>query len=237
MEEGENKKSDTINISIKKDEIWKYSTFILAGILIIGAFIFFTGDNYGNPSPTGAVVDEGDELPTIADVDIENDAILGDPDAPVTIIEFSDYQCPFCARFWSETLPSIKSEYIDTGKVRFVYRDFPLTSMHPMALAAAEVTECVKKQGGDEAFWEIHYKIFENYQQISTANLKAWATELGYNIDSCLDSGEMEQEIQDDLKDGVAAGVRGTPAFFVNGKLLSGAQPFSVFQQVIESEL
>lgn len=131
----ENKAENTGTITIRKDAVWKYATFILLAVLILGAIVYMLPD-----TPTGNVVNnnQGQQLPSRVEASVGDDAILGDPNAPVTIIEFSDYQCPFCQRFWSDTLPLIKSEYIDTGKVNFVYRDFPLSSIHPMAQPAAE---------------------------------------------------------------------------------------------------
>ncbi len=221
-------------ITIKKDDLWKYSTFALVAVLVIGSFFVFTG----NGSPSGNVVNNGgDNQPTVVKASVDDDAILGDKDAPVTIIEFSDYQCPFCGRFWSETLPLIKEQYIDTGKVRFVYRDFPLSSIHPMAQPAAEATECVRDKGGDDAFWEMHDLIFANQQALSVDNLESWAQDIGYDISSCLSSGEFRSEVLKDTADAQSAGGRGTPYFVVNGNAVSGAQPFSVFQQIIEAEL
>ena len=113
-------------ITIRKDSLWKYSTFILAALFIVGAFLFFSqGDKnpsanvVNNPSPNAPV--QGARVEVSAD----DDAILGDKNAPVAIIEFSDYQCPFCRKFWQDTLPQLKTDYIDTGKVKLVYRDFP----------------------------------------------------------------------------------------------------------------
>ncbi len=220
-------------ITIKKDTLWKYSTFLLLAIVVIGGFFLLKGDSTGsavvNPN-TG-----GNTAPV--KVDGDDDAVLGNENAPVTIIEFSDYQCPFCERFWSQTYPSIKSEYIDTGKVKLIYRDFPLTSIHPIALPSAIAAECVREQGGDEAYYEMHDKIFENQASLSESNLKKWAQELSYNIDSCLDSEKYLSEVESDLKEGAAAGVRGTPSFFINGQPLSGAQPFSEFKRIIDAEL
>ncbi|HIJ11132.1 TPA: DsbA family protein [Candidatus Woesearchaeota archaeon] len=172
----------------------------------------------------------------VADVDADDDPVLGNADAPVTIIEFSDYQCPFCSRFWSQTLPQIKSQYIATGKVKFVYRDFALSN-HPLAAPAAIAANCAEPQG---KFWEFHDLIFGNQQSLSEASLRTWATQLGLDMtawDACRNDPASRAEIQKDFNDGGAAGVGGTPAFFVNGKLLSGAQPFSAFQQAIEGEL
>jgi protein-disulfide isomerase len=175
--------------------------------------------------------------PEIIEVSADDDAVLGDENAPITIIEFSDYECPFCARFYLNTLPRLKSEYIDTGKVKLIYRDFPLSSIHPNAQKAAEAAECAEEQG---KYYEMHDKIFENQQAITTTDLKKYANEIGLDTNTfnvCLDSGEMAGEVQKDFQDGQLAGVRGTPTFFINGKPLVGAQPFEAFQQIIEGEL
>lgn len=240
----EEKETGTLTIKLRKDDIWKYSTFILAAILVVGAIFYFTN---GNSDKTGnVVVDDNQQLPSGSSevrVSVDDDPVLGDEDAPVTIIEFSDYQCPFCQRFWAQTLPSIKQQYIDTGKVRFVYRDFPLTSIHPMAQPAAEAAECVREQGGDDAYWEMHDKIFENQASLSEANLKKWASDLGYNIGNCLDSDKFKSEVQNDLSDATSSGGRGTPYFIVlktgdsEGTPISGAVPFATFQQAIENKL
>jgi len=176
----------------------------------------------------------------------------------MTIIEFSDYQCPFCRKFWTETYPQIKSQYVDSGKVKIVFRDFPLTSIHPMAQSSAEAVECVREKGGDAAYFKYHDKIFSEQNILDSGSstgavtktvvytnddLKTWASEIGYDIGSCLDSGKYKSEVQKDLSDGSRAGVQGTPGFIImksdsgKGTLLAGAYPFSAFQQVIESEL
>jgi protein-disulfide isomerase len=166
----------------------------------------------------------------------DDDPVKGDPNAPITIIEFSDFQCPFCGKFYRETLPQIKEKYIDTGKVKLIYRDFPL-SFHENAQSAAEAAECANEQG---KFWEYHDLLFEKQQDLSVENYKQWAEELGLDMEQfneCLDSGKYADEVTNDFSDGQAAGVTGTPAFFINGKKVSGAQPFSVFEQIIEEEL
>src|SRR3989344_7320374 len=151
--------SNELTISIQKDQFWKYSTFVLLAIVVVGGFTFFNESTVsgGAVAPTAKAGVQGAQqlaAPTAkVEVSADDDPVLGDKNAPVTIIEFSDYQCPFCRKFWTEILPSIKSEYIDTGKVKFVYRDFPLTSIHPSAEPAAEATNCVREQGGDEAYF------------------------------------------------------------------------------------
>ncbi len=240
-------------LTIRKDALWKYSTFLLLAILVIGAFFVFTGNNSGTTGNNVVAPTQQPTQPSQVEASADDDAFLGDKNAPVEIIEFSDYQCPFCRKFWTETLPQIKSEYIDTGKVKFVYRDFPLDSIHPGATPAAEAAECVRDQGGDEAYFEMHDKIFSEQNildggdpisgpvrgtaQFGTTELKKWAQDIGYDIGSCLDSGKFRSEVQNDLSDAQSAGGRGTPYFVINGKPLSGAQPFSAFKQVIDAEL
>ncbi len=169
------------------------------------------------------------------EVTVDDDTVKGSPDAPVTIIEFSDFQCPFCTRFYQNTLPQIQQQYIDTGKVKFVYRDFPL-SFHQDAQKAAEAAECAGEQG---KYFEMHDKLFDT-EALDVTSLKQHAVDLGLDTDEfndCLDNDEMAAEVQKDFQDGQQAGVSGTPAFFINGQLVSGAQPFSVFQQIIDQEL
>lgn len=177
-------------------------------------------------APSGAVVDvkEGDSYS------------IGDKDAPVTIIEFSDFECPFCERFYSQSYKQIKANYVDTGKVRIVFKHFPLP-FHASAQKAAEASECAGEQG---KFWEMHDKLFENQNAIAINNLKSYAVDLGLDaskFNTCLDTGKYASKVQKDASDGSAAGVSGTPSFFINGKSVVGAQPYSVFQQAIEAEL
>ena len=239
----EHQKEETVTIS--KTSLWKGISGVLGLLLILS---IFTGGFGLKNSPTPGVIgaptpSREAPSPQIPSAGIANmktladdDPFLGKENAPVTIVEFSDFQCPFCERFYTQTLSQIENEYIKTGKVKLVYRDFPL-GFHQYAQKAAEAAECADEQG---KFWEFHNKIFENQQQLSSDNLKQWASKLGLDtnkFNGCLDSGKMTSEVQKDLKDGSAAGISGTPGFVINGKLISGAQPFSVFKQVIEAEL
>ncbi len=156
----------------------------------------------------------------------------GGASAPVLIISFSDYECPFCKRA-EATVQQVMKAYGD--KVRFVYRDFPLT-MHAHARPAAEAANCANAQG---KFWEYHDKLFAS-QDLGTEKLQTLATEVGLDrkkFDECLAKEEFKPAIEKDIADGEAVGVNGTPAFFVNGRLLSGAQPFEKFKEVIDDEL
>ncbi len=215
------------------DLFWKVSTVVLIALL---AVLAFKGNN--SSAPTGGTVADDTAPAAVVDFEdlLDDDAVKGDDDAPVTIIEWSDFECPFCGRFYSDTLPSIEEQYIKTGKVKLIYRDFPL-SFHANAQKAAEAAECAGEQ---KKYWEMHDLLFENGVQGGVAGFKQYAKRLGLNtakFDQCLDSGAMAGEVRKDMADGTTAGIQGTPGFLVNGKLVSGAQPFSVFQQVIEAEL
>jgi protein-disulfide isomerase len=181
--------------------------------------------------------------PVVAKVSIDDDPILGRRDAPVTLVEFSDYQCPFCQRFFRNTLPALKSAYIDTGKVRYVFRDYPIDRIHPHARKAAEAANCAGDQG---KYWEMHDILFQNQSALTVDGLKSHAGTLGIDMgafEACLDSGQHADEVQKDFRDGSAAGVRGTPGFFLGktgdgdafeGTMIRGAQPFAVFRDLIE---
>lgn len=170
------------------------------------------------------------------DVDTTGAPVNGDKNAPVTIVEFSDFECPFCGRYHAQTHPLIVENYVDTGKVKFVFKHFPL-NFHASAQKASEAAECANDQG---KFWEYHDVLFANQQALSISNLKQYAADLSLDtaeFNSCLDSGEHAAKIKQDLADGQAAGVSGTPSFFINGQKLVGAQPYSAFEQAIEAAL
>lgn len=207
-----------------------------------GSLLFPTGvklDEVTNNAPSQPTEqDNQPSQPTQNDPDrvslsTDDDPSFGPEDAPVTIIEFSDFQCPYCARA-VPTIKQIIEEYGDN--VRIVFRDFPL-SFHKDAQKAAEAAECADDQG---KFWEMHDKIFENQNAMGVDDLKQYAENLGLDteeFDLCLDSDKYAEEVQNDLRDGQKVGVTGTPAFFVNGIKISGAKPFSEFKQVIDQEL
>jgi predicted DsbA family dithiol-disulfide isomerase len=160
-------------------------------------------------------------------------AARGPLGARVTIVEFSDFQCPYCARV-GPTLDRLRVTYGD--RVRMVYRDFPLP-MHPQAAKAAEAGACAREQG---KFWEMHDRIFENQARLLVSDLKRYAGELGLEaqaFEQCLDSGRHAVDWKRDLEEGTRYGVSATPAFFINGRPLVGAMPFESFAQVIDDEL
>lgn len=182
-------------------------------------------------------------------VSIDDDPMKGNPDAPITIIEFSDYECPFCGRFYENTLPLIEENYINTGKVNFVYRDFPIQSIHPNAAPAAMAAECADDQ---DSFWSFHDMIFENkntWAELEGADLlnefEQYAFTLGLDtkeFNECLESGKHLDEVRKDLQDGQNYGVSGTPGFFIGNDdsgyiMVSGAKPYPIFEEILDRML
>lgn len=181
---------------------------------------------------------------------IDDDPIKGDKNAKVVIIEWSDFQCPYCKRFFTDTESQIMKEYVDTGKVRFVYRDYPL-SFHQNAQVSAEASECADEQG---KYWEFHDVLFTKGSGDGTgldaASLKQYAADLKLDtskFNTCLDSKKFASEVQKDMSEGSTAGITGTPGFVVGiiqsdgktvvGEKVSGAQPFANFKAVIDAQL
>ncbi len=160
--------------------------------------------------------------------------VRGPADAPVEIVEFSDFQCPFCGRA-EPTLKEVRKNFGD--KVRIVFRDFPLSSIHPRAYQAAEAGECARQQG---KFWEYHDALFANQRALSEDDLKRHAAEIGLDaakFGACLDGGQAKPHVDADVKDGEALGVSSTPSFFINGRFVAGALPYDTFEQIIKDEL
>jgi predicted DsbA family dithiol-disulfide isomerase/Skp family chaperone for outer membrane proteins len=158
----------------------------------------------------------------------------GPANAPVTIVEFSDFECPYCGGLFP-TLKQVEKNY--PTQVRIVYRQFPLTNIHPHAQKAAEAALCANEQG---KFWEFHDSMFGNQSELSVADLKQRAVDLKLNtqaFNECLDSGRMAAAIKADIQEGARSGVTGTPAMFINGRLLSGNQPYAEIKAVIDDEL
>jgi protein-disulfide isomerase len=163
-----------------------------------------------------------------------DDAALGAASAPVTVVEFSDFQCPFCARVMP-TLKRVKETYGD--RVRIVWKDFPLTSIHPQAFKAAEAGQCAREQG---KFWELHDRMFANQQALEPDALKKYAADAGLEMakfNACFDSSKYGERVQEHMGLGTKLGVSSTPTTFVNGRLVSGAQPYEVFARIIDEEL
>ena len=225
--------------------------FFIDGFPISGAQPFDLFDYAVGLAETGALADAYVQSAAAAatpvpsgPVEIDTSAAfsIGAADAPVVMVEFTDFQCPYCSRHFVETFPQSVADYVDTGQVRYVFMDFPLTSIHPEAPLAAEAARCA---GDQDAFLEMHHALFERQGEWSGRAdadqvFADFAGELGLDeasFSQCLASGQYTAAVQADLDQGIGLSINGTPAFFLNGNFISGAQPYSVFQQAIESLL
>jgi protein-disulfide isomerase len=163
-----------------------------------------------------------------------DDASAGPATAPITIIEFSDFQCPFCQRVMP-TLKRVRETYGD--RVRIVWKDFPLTQIHPQAFKAAEAGNCAREQG---KFWEYHDRLFANQQALQPEFLKKYAADAGLDaskFNACLDTAKYSDHVQEQMGVGTGLGVGSTPSIFINGRLVAGAQPYETFVSIINEEL
>jgi len=183
-----------------------------------------------------------------ADISIQGDPVMGSKDAKVTLVEFTDYQCPFCGRAFRQTYPPVVAEYVKTGKLRYVIHNYPLTQLHANAFRAAEAARCAQDQG---KFWEMHDRLFGNQKALDQKGLEASAKALGLDtqqFDQCLTSGKYKKEIQEEVAAGKKLGVTGTPTFFLGPtgndpnevkatKKIGGAFPYTAFKKAIDGIL
>jgi protein-disulfide isomerase len=230
-------------ISRKKGNVLMPVSIIVAGFIIAGA-VMFSNSGGGTPNLPGgygsdpsAVVQGGDLLDSLNPV-TEDDHIKGDLNAPIKIVEFSDFECPFCGK-----LHPILSNVVDKydGQVAWVYRHFPLSQIHVNAQSIAEATECVAELGGNDAFWEVTGDIFKQNLK-TTAQVGSSAAKVGVDqveFQSCVDSGRHRTAVLEDVSDATGTGGRGTPWAIVvgpNGEKfpLSGAQPEAVWVNIID---
>ncbi|MDD2807469.1 MAG: thioredoxin domain-containing protein [Patescibacteria group bacterium] len=182
------------------------------------------------PTPTPSAGDDFSKVPKVT----ASDHVRGDNNAAVTLIEYSDYQCPYCSQL-EPTMEKILADY--KGKVRIVYRNFPLTTIHPYAQGAAEASECAAEQG---KFWEMHDQLFSNQTALDETSLKSYAAKIGLNtsqFDSCLTSHKYASQISQSASDAQASGITGTPGVWVGNQLIKGAYPYDTFKQLIDSLL
>ncbi|OHA47935.1 MAG: hypothetical protein A2806_02580 [Candidatus Terrybacteria bacterium RIFCSPHIGHO2_01_FULL_48_17] len=235
-------------MAVDKGSQWSIPLAIVIAGGLVGAALYFGGGK-GTPSSGGpdgpAPTPPSPNAPSTApaapiDVELGSLPFLGKADASVEVVEFADFQCPFCGRFHETVTPQLKKEYIDTGKVKFAYRDFAFLGQE--SLWAANAARCANEQG---KFWEYHDLLFErqegeNQGAFSKENLKGFARELGLDtakFNACVDSGKYEDAVTQDVTVGQQYGVSGTPSTFINGRMISGAQPYAEFKKVIEEEL
>lgn len=180
------------------------------------------------------------------DLEVSGAAAKGQANAPLTVVEFSEFECPFCGRYSRDTYPLIERDYVNTGKIRYVFRHLPIERIHPKALKASEAAQCAHAQG---KFWEMHDRLFANQRTIASPDLIAHAHALGLNMpafERCL-AGQTTARVKQDLAEGLRAGITGTPAFFIGivtkeGKLkvlrkLVGAKPYATFKTTLDGLL
>lgn len=229
-----------------QNNIWKYSALVLGVLLVLSVFT----NGFRSKSIDGVINDLSklrdkedspqvkstltDAINSLIEADSAPTSKVGTGNGKVVIEEFSDFECPFCGRAFP-TVKQVLDEYGD--QVDFVYKHFPLTSIHPRAQKAGEASECARDQS---KFEEYHDKLFENQRALEVANLKQYAADLGLDtikFNSCLDSDDKASIVNNDLQEGRQRGVSGTPTFFINGQKLVGAQPFESFKSVIDEQL
>jgi len=262
--------SNETKITVKKST---YNNLLKGMVAAIAVATFFGGYAIGNMDTNSSVtVEELEKIisdmeiktsqlsqtptqqPTqrgtpIYEISIDDDPVKGDPNAPLTIIEFSDFQCPFCSRFYSQTLPLLEENYIDTGKIKLVFKDLPLDRLHPNARATHIAAECADELG---KFWEYHDILFEKqsqWQSLSPSNLDSTLTNFAAGLgmqstefQACMESQEIADEVNDDTLLAASYSTTGTPTFFIGNEKdgftkLVGAQPFAAFKTMIDSKI
>ena len=220
---------------------------IVIGFALIAAAIFLSGEGASKlPIPGLSAEDPQEETPTTGEVRPvdENDHIRGNPNAPIVLIEYSDYDCPFCKNF-HETMNQVMDNYGADGKVAWVYRHFPLEQLHPSAPYIAEASECVAELGGNEAFWTFSDLVFGERgtnEPTNISRLSEFAEESGVSVsafDACLEEGRTKPLVEEDFRDAINAGGKGTPhtLVLVGGQqgVINGAQPYEAVSQIIDT--
>ncbi|MFB6226645.1 MAG: DsbA family protein [Candidatus Paceibacteria bacterium] len=269
--ESQSQSKNDESVTFKKIDLWKGATFIFAILFLVA---LATG-GFGIGAPTGQTVTENTDSDgqdgatqgsdtgsdagsdtgsgtgsgdSSAPASVGDDPVMGQEDAPVTVVKFTDLGCPFCQRWHKNTLPQIKSNYVESGDVKVVYKDAPIPQLHPGAPKAHAAANCVYENSGAEAFYKFADVLYNNQGQFakSTSNtdaLVSLASDAGYDIESCLKNNDYQSEIDEDKQEARAAGLKGTPHFVVKksgsdtGTPVQGAQPYSAFKQIIESKL
>lgn len=199
-------------------------------VIVIGTGVYLLIQVRQNVETIGSGNGDSAVAPS-GEVATTDDPFAGNPDASIVIVEFSDFQCPFCF----QSFPIVR-EIINTygNDIKFIYRDFPIDEIHPQAQKAAEAGECAQEQG---KFWEMHDKMFINQNDLFVPSLKRYAAEIGLDVSTfsqCLDNGNFAAEVKQDFNDGLFAGVDGTPTFFINGRKFDGVVSVEVFSSTIE---
>ena len=233
-------------VTFKRSHFYSVLTVLAFAVGVLLGYVVWGMESAGGAAPasqaanpaSGPVIEApvATQAPQFVRYDIPTDGFhaLGPSNAPITIVEFSDYQCPFCRRWHDEVYEPLLAAY--PGKIKLVYRNLPLTSIHPDALSAAEAAMCAGKQ---DAYWQYHDKLFSS-ESLGNAVYVQYAQDLGLDMTSfeaCMTDHEYQEAIQTDSDFAINLGISSTPTFFVNGLAIVGAQPLEVFKQVIDKEL
>ncbi len=223
----------------KKRDSLLTTAILIAAILISGSLIYSAGVKSFKPETQTAAIQEAAQGATgkIASPQIGDDVILGDPEAPVTIFIFSDYQCPACGLFYQQTEHLLRKNYVETKKAKMVHKDFPLENIHPLARSAAEAAECGRDQG---RYWIYHDALLERQKELGQIDFAELAETLGLNkteFSQCYNNRKYKDEVTTDLSEGLNLGVEATPTIFINDKMIQGAYPYNVFSQAIDEVL
>ena len=226
----------------KEKEYFLPASILMAAVLVAGALIYSTGVKNTKPEKQEASLEQAVQKSTKPEID--DDVILGDVQAPVTVFIFSDYQCPYCGKFFKETESLIRKNYVETGKVKMVYKD--LAFLGPESIAASQAAECARDQ---KKYWQYHDALFEAEIQdgqeyngnLNRELFEKIASNLKMNVDeflSCFDSSKYAAEINKDIEEGKSIMKQmSTPTIFINDKMIQGAHPYNVFAQAIDEVL
>jgi protein-disulfide isomerase len=225
------------------------STSVIVGSVIVALSIIFAayllhGGVSTNTAPSGTTTAAGTQQAASAPVKVtvrSDQPTIGNANAPLTVYEFGDFQCPYCKQFYQQTYADFKSKYIDTGKVKLVFVHFPLTSIHVNAEIASEAAECANRQGQFEAYYNTLYTNSSgDGTGLDSASLKSYASQIGLNMttfDACLDGGQAKAVVTADEAEGTSVGVTGTPSFVIGGQLVLGAVPTAQFEASVDAAL
>lgn len=219
-------------------------SIVIAGLIIAGAIVYTKSSQEKDLSrqvtqgETKKETTKSFKKEGMVNFEINKEShIRGNPDAPVTIVEYSDFQCPFCKRF-HPTVQQALDDYPD--KVRWVYKHFPLDQIHPQARPAGEASECVWEQKGNDGFWQFADGLFENQSRLGESLYKELATQIGLDMEqfnNCFSSRKYKDKVEADYQEGIKAGVRGTPGSFVNGEPVFGAVSYETLKAAVEKAL
>jgi protein-disulfide isomerase len=220
-------------VTFKRTHLYSVLVVLAFAVGILLGYVIWGRDQ--GSTPTTAAADSTEQVTRRYDIPTKGFPGIGPADAAITIVEFSDYQCPYCQKWHDQVYEQLMAAY--PGKIRLVYRNLPLTQIHPQSMNSAEAAMCA---GDQNAFWKFHDKLFENSDALNDDIYGTIAADLGLDttaFEKCMNDHKHQAAIEEDMQFAIDLGVQSTPTFFVNGLAIVGAQPLSVFQQVIDEEL